>query len=196
MTLYIILIVIFLCFACWYDGWWISSLTEEEGKDLYKALSGQRVEDQPKTTVNPNAVDLFARTDNGKAFYMLNLIKDKKDLESKDMGALESIDRNYAKVVFPLLFKHGCHPVLVSKPLTTFSQPATEEEWDAIFIIRYRSRRDLYKIVTNPEFQKAWEFKLASIQNTTVIPSIPVLQGVNLKWIVGLILILIGWVST
>ncbi|GAD31714.1 hypothetical protein PLEI_3377 [Photobacterium leiognathi lrivu.4.1] len=79
MILYTTLIVIFLCFACWYDGWWISSLTEEEGKVLYKALSGQRVEDQTKSTVNPNAVDFFAKTDNGKAFYMLNLIKDKKN---------------------------------------------------------------------------------------------------------------------
>lgn len=197
MVLYIILIVIFLSFSCWYDGWWISPLTEKEGKELYKAMSGQRVEDQAISSVNPNSVDVFAETDNGKAFYMLNLIKDKtKNLNSTDIGAFESIDKNYAKVVFPLLFKHGCHPVLVSKPLNTFSQPAIEEKWNAIFIIRYRSRRDLYKVVTNPKFQKAWEFKLSTIKSTTVIPSIPVLPGLNLKWVLALILLLIGWIGT
>ena len=128
---------------------------------------------------------------------MVNLIKDKnKDLKNENIGAFESIDKNYAKVVFPLLFKHGCHPVLVSKPLNTFSQPAIEEEWNAIFIIRYRSRRDLYKVVTNPAFQKAWKFKLSTIKSTTVIPSIPVLPGLNLKWILGLLLILIGWIGS
>ena len=197
MTLYIILIVIFLSFSCWYDGWCISRLTEEEGKDLYKAMSGQRVEDQTTSSVNPNSIDVFTRTDDGKQFYMLNIIKDKpKDLNGKNIGAFESIDKNYAKVTFPLLFKHGCHPVLVSKPLNTFSQPAIEEEWNAIFIIRYRSRRDLYNVVTNPKFQKAWEFKLSTIESTTVIPSIPVLPGLNLKWILGLILLLIGWIGT
>ncbi|AUC13857.1 hypothetical protein BTO06_01235 [Tenacibaculum sp. SZ-18] len=197
MILHIILLVIFLSFACWYDGWWISPLTKEEGKVLYKALSGKRVEDQAKSSVNPKSVEVFTNTDNGKQFYMLNLIKDKtKNQKNEDIGAFESIDKNYAKVVFPLLFRHACHPVLVSKPLNTFSQPAIEEEWSAIFIIRYRSRRDLYKVVTNPAFQKAWKFKLSTIQSTTVIPSLPVLPGLNLKWILGLVLIFIGLIGT
>ena len=69
--------LIFLLFSSWYDGWWIAPLSHEEGKMLYEALSGQRVEDQVKSTVNPATVDIFASTDDGKAFYMLNLIKDK-----------------------------------------------------------------------------------------------------------------------
>ncbi len=188
--------LIFILFSCWYDGWWITPLTTEEGETLYKALSGQRVNDQVESKINPNSVNVFAQTDDGQEFYMLNLIKDKKrNTNGKDIGAFESINENYASVAFPLLFQHGCHPIMVSNPLNTFSQPFIEEEWDAIFIIRYRSRRDLYDIVTNEEFQKAWEYKLSTIEKTTVIPSTPIIPGISLKWILGLILLTIGWIG-
>ncbi len=84
---------------------------------------------------------------------------------------------------------------MVSKPLKTFSQPAIEEEWDAIFMIRYRSRRDLFDIVTSTAFQEAWGYKLPTVQKTTVIPSSPMLPGISLKWIFGLLLLAIGWVG-
>ena len=77
--------------------------------------------------------------------------------------------------------------------MNTFSLPAMEEKWDALFIIRYRSRRDLYEIVTNEAFQKAWNYKLTTIEKTIVIPSNPILPGINLKWVVGLLLLII-WI--
>ena len=79
--------------------------------------------------------------------------------------------------------------------MRTFSVPSIEEEWDAIFVIRYRSRRDLFNIVTTEEFQKAWGHKLGTVAKTVVIPSSPILPGISLKWIFGLLLLFIGGVG-
>jgi len=188
-----ILAVSFLLFTAWYDGWGITPLSQEESAILYKALSGHRVENQTESSVNPNSVDFFAKTDDGKEFYMLNLIKSRANstISATDTG----IDKRYEEVAFPLLFQRASHPVMVATPLPTFSQPTIEEEWDDLFIIRYRSRRDLFNIVTNEGFQKAWDYKLSSIDKTTVIPVRPILPGINLKWIFGLFLLVIGIVG-
>ncbi len=84
---------------------------------------------------------------------------------------------------------------MVSEPLSTFSLPTIDEEWDAIFVIRYRSRRDFLEIVTSEAFQNAWGHKLDTVEKTVVIPSSPILPGISLKWIFGLLLLAIGWVG-
>jgi hypothetical protein len=196
--LFLTLALAFLVFSSWYDGWWVSRLTPEEGEALYEALSGSRAEDQLQSKVNRESVKEFARTDDGREFYMLNLIKNKKKKHPSGVdtgGDATSVDKRYTSVVFPLLFQRACHPVLVSSPLSTFSVPAIDEEWDAIFVIRYRSRRDLFNIVRTEAFQKAWGYKLATVEKTVVIPSSPILPGISLKWIFGLLLLVIGWVG-
>ena len=193
--LFAILGSIFILFTSWYDGWWISPLTAQEGKALFEALNPSRTENQVKATVNSKSVEAFAQTDNGGQFYMLNLIKNKKNTSGAVTGESASVDQQYTSVVFPMLFKRACHPVMVASPMSTFSLPAIEQEWDAIFIIRYRSRRDLYNMVTTEAFQKAWEHKLNSVAKTVVIPSIPILPGISLKWIFALLLIVIGWLG-
>jgi hypothetical protein len=196
--LFVTLSLLFVLFSSWYDGWWISPLTPQEGEVLFKALSGDRAENQLQSKINRKSVEAFARTDDGGEFYMLNLIKNKKenDPNGADTGGDSTgVDKRYTSVVFPLLFQRGCHPVLVSKPLSTFSLPTIDEEWDAIFVIRYRSRRDLLEIVTTEAFQNAWGHKLATVEKTVVIPSSPILPGISLKWIFGLLLLVIGWVG-
>jgi len=165
---------------------------------LFEAMSGDRIEGQVQTTVSRSAIEEFARTDDGRQFYMLNLIKYNEVESSNGVetgGDAKSLDQQYASVVFPLLFQRASHPVLVSTPMHTFSVPSIEEEWDAIFIVRYRSRRDLFDIVTSEAFQEAWQHKLASVENTVVIPSSPILPGISLKWIFGLLLLVIGWIG-
>lgn len=192
--LFEVLALTFIAFTAWYDGWWVAPLTPEEGEVLFEALSFSPSENQVQATVDVRSVEEFAGTDDGRPFYMLNLIKNVA-AQDTDAAHIASIDERYAKVVFPLLFQRASHPVLVASPLRTFSVPNIDENWDAIFIIRYRSRRDLFNIVTTETFQKAWEHKLTTIEKTVVIPSSPILPGINLKWIFGLFLLVIGWVG-
>jgi len=191
--LFEILALVFLAFSAWYDGWWIEPLTPEEGRVLHEALSGRDGE-HPESAVNPEAVEAFARSDDERAFYMLNLIENRERSagEADAAGGAESVDERYTSVVFPLLFARACHPALVAQPLRTFSEPAIEEEWDALFIIRYRSRRDLLELVTTPAFQEAWGHKLATVEKTTVIPVSPIIPGTSLKLVFALLLIAIG----
>jgi hypothetical protein len=195
--LFEILLIFFIAFSAWYDGWWISKLTPKDGAALFEALSGSRSENQLSTAINRDSVEAFVQTDDGRPFYMLNILK----YEDIDLNAQNAdtdptgLDDDYASVVFPLLLKRASHPVLVSSPMHTFSLPTIDEEWDDIFIMRYRSRRDLLEVVTSETFQEAWVHKLDSVEKTVVIPSSPILPGISLKWIFGLLLLLIGWVG-
>jgi hypothetical protein len=196
--LFEVLALAFIVFTSWYDGWWISPLTPKDGQVLFEALNGSRGENQVSQTVNRQSVEEFVRTDDGRPFYMVNILK-YKPIENSDSTALNEaatgVDERYASVVFPLLLKRASHPVLVASPLRTFSEPSIDEAWDDIFIMRYRSRRDLFEIVTSEVFQEAWVHKLDSVEKTVVIPSSPILPGLSLKWIFGLVLLVIGWVG-
>lgn len=196
--LFVILVLLFLLFSTWYDGWWVSPLTAKEGEALYKALSGQH-SDAQKSKLNRKSVLTFAGTDDGKAFYMLNLMKFKKSTQyqngEKSGGSSIDASNRYTRAVMLLLLQRGSHPVLAATPLHTFSLPTISEKWDVMVLVRYRSRRDFYEMVKSKAFQKAYVHKLASIDKTVVIPCRPMIPGINLKWLFGMLLLVIGWVG-
>jgi hypothetical protein len=44
------------------------------------------------------------------------------------------------------------------------------ERWDQAGLMRYRSRRDLMEIASNPAFQGPHEFKIAAMNKTVAFP--------------------------
>ena len=47
------------------------------------------------------------------------------------------------------------------------------ETWDQAGMMRYRSRRDMLEIVTNPQFAGRHDFKFAAIEKTIAYPIDP-----------------------
>lgn len=65
------------------------------------------------------------------------------------------------------------------------------EEWEMIAFMRYRSRRDLMEIATNPDFNKNHHYKMAAMEKTIATPIEPVLNPGEPRVLLALLLILI-----
>lgn len=105
----------------------------------------------------------FFLSDDGEAFYTVNLYKYHDEVPART-SSLPSIsgravyDR-FSKVMIKLLFKNYSYPVFGSNWLDL-----SENGWDRIVIVRYRSRRDMAEIYSDPKFVIANIDKLASLK--------------------------------
>jgi hypothetical protein len=66
------------------------------------------------------------------------------------------------------------------------------EAWSFAGLMRYRSRRDMLEIATDPAFQDAHQYKLAAMEKTIAFPIDPVLQVAGPRLLVALVLVALG----
>jgi len=178
--------------------WWYSNtegpLTAEE-VDHYLGVLEQRGTD-PETA---DAMRTFLESDTGDDFAMINLIEMSRslpDLQGLGPGATsqDAIDA-YMTHMYPALFSRACHPVMVGSAATTAVDVwgiAGARTWSQGALMRYRSRRDLMEIATNPEFSGPHEFKIAAMNKTIAFPLDPWMQAGDPRLLLGLILLIIA----
>jgi hypothetical protein len=92
----------------------------------------------------------LAITDDGREYYMVNLLKFRKKAlypagNSYGDDPLAANIR-YNRLIIPLLFKYGGHPVFAGRVQGRFIHPESGEDWDQVAMVRYRSRRDMLKM--------------------------------------------------
>ena len=117
----------------------------------------------------------FMAEDNGDQFLMANLI----DMAEADATAPLSPDASmerYMAHMYPELFSRASHPVFAG-PVVFQAMDLVgiegAESWEQFAIMRYRSRRDLLEIATNPIFDDKHEFKIAALDKTIAVPVEP-----------------------
>ena len=66
------------------------------------------------------------------------------------------------------------------------------EQWTRGALMRYRSRRDMMDISTNPAFSGSHDFKIAAMEKTIAFPLDPWMQLGDPRLVLGLLLGLIG----
>ena len=181
--LWSILVALYLGFRLWYDGGG-GPLTPEEVEHYVAILEGRGTE--PERIEN---VRKFLSDDTGHDFVMANFI----DLQAKP-GAQEELDR-YMAHMYPAMFARAGHPVLagpvVGGALDLWGIDDAEH-WTMLGLVRYRSRRDMIEIATDPAFRDAYKFKSSSIEKTIAIPSEPFLQLGSPRWLVAGTLVTLG----
>ena len=137
----------------------------------------------------------FMEEDDGKHFYMVNLL-DLTDnppelaATGPDASAAELM-AHYMEFMFPELFSRACHPVFIGRVLADaldLSGIENAESWDQAALFRYRSRRDMIAIATNPKFLERHDYKIASLEKTIANPVKPLFFLGDLRFTVGLIL--------
>jgi hypothetical protein len=64
--------------------------------------------------------------------------------------------------------------------------------WTQAGLMRYRSRRDLMDIATNPAFQGPHEFKIAAMAKTIAFPVDPWMQAGDPRLILALVLLILA----
>jgi hypothetical protein len=181
--LWSILAALYLGFRLWYDGGG-GPLTPQEIQGYIAALEARGGSAARIATVRE-----FLASDTGSDFVMANFIRfqDKPD-------AQQEMDR-YMAHMYPELFKRACHPLLAGPVVGSaldYWGLENGERWSLVGVVRYRSRRDMMEIATNPSFADAHTFKTAAMAQTIAIPVAPFLQLGSPRWLVAGALVTFG----
>ena len=141
----------------------------------------------------------FIEEDDGKHFYMINLLDltdnpPEMPVTGSDASSVELM-AHYMEYMLPALFSRACHPVFFGRVLADaldLSGIENAESWDQAALFRYRSRRDMIAIVTNPKFLERHDYKIASLEKTIANPVKPLFFLGDLRFTLGLILFALG----
>ena len=154
-----VLAFIYVLFVWWYGGAG-KPLTPEETAYYFALLDG-REHSHPNPSLRA-AMEALARNDDGREFFMVNLINDPEDPEAAAA---------YNRLIIPQLLRRGGHPVYIAEPIGRFIEPEGLEGWDRVAIVRYRSFRDLLDMITSEQAQEIEELKAGSVSKTHVFPT-------------------------
>ena len=141
----------------------------------------------------------FMEEDTGDDFYMVNVL----DLraEPERVGEVqpgetsEQVMDRYMAHMYPELFRRACHPVIYGPavaPALDLAGIEGAEEWTAAAMFRYRSRRDMLDIATNPAFRANHRYKIAALDKTIAYPIEPLINLGEPRFLVALILLVIA----
>jgi hypothetical protein len=145
----------------------------------------------------------WLESDDGKPFYMLNLMRYYSELRRlpnapEFQGTPQESNARYEAAARSMLLKLGGYPMFAGTPQgkNIVEHDPALDNWSRLLLVRYPNRRALMKLLTNPTFREIEPYKLMALQliltPTTaemVVPSVPMMVG-------GALLVLflaIGW---
>ena len=128
----------------------------------------------------------FAERDDGKAIYMVNLMKWRQGELSFPAGAdladtistVEEADIAYNQRLFWDLLANSSHTAYLSSAepnaLNYGTSPGADADgWGEIGIFRYNSRRDFFNMITSDSYLNALYLKMVSMGAIAIAPSQP-----------------------
>ena len=181
--LWAILAAVYVGFRLWYDGGG-GPLTPAEVERYLDVFEARGVEPARIAKLRE-----FLAEDSGSDFVMANYIHFAERPEAQ-----ADLDR-YMAHMYPALFRRACHPVLagpvVGRALDLWGIE-DGERWSLVGLIRYRSRRDMIEISSNPAFAEAHRFKTAAMTQTIAIPVEPSVMLGSPRWLVAGALVTLG----
>lgn len=162
---------LYLIFAFWYFNW-KGPLKSDEIESYVERITASQ------SPTDPNVLRKFMEEDDGKEFVMLNLVRfhegEVEHPETGDVSSGPELIQGYFEPFTKALFRQGGHPVLVSRKKGGYIDSwntAADEGFHIVGMMRYRSRRDLMVLASDPKFADSHKFKLAAIDGTTSFPT-------------------------
>jgi hypothetical protein len=138
----------------------------------------------------------FMEEDTGRQFIMVNVIDmadDPVELPATGPGASAAdLMSHYMEHMYSELFKRACHPVLLGEAVFGALDLVGidgAESWSHVGLMRYRSRRDMIEIATDPAFGGRHEYKVAALDKTIAYPVEPQLYLSDLRFLLALALL-------
>ena len=181
------LTILFAVFSIWYGGNGKPVSAEEGAALLAQLRASYDTEDQTEHGLADHLEEMIAK-DDGREFYAVNLER------LKEGDAAREADRAYARVVMPLLFKRGSHPVFVSERVGLMLGKYGEDV-DRVAVVRYRSLRDLLTMTVEPTMIEGGHYKFAALHHTEVFITRPFITFVQVKLMLAFTLALLGWLG-
>jgi hypothetical protein len=169
--------LLYALFRLWYDG--VSAPLTPAEVDHYVARMTER-------GFPPERIALireFLAEDTGGDFVMVNFISLHEapapvgDTRPGESGR-EVLDR-YMAYMTPALLARASYPVIGGDAAANAVEAwglAGAEHWSMAGIVRYRSRRDMIEIASDPRFRDAHVYKIAAMQKTIAVPLDPYFQ--------------------
>ena len=141
----------------------------------------------------------FMEEDTGDDFVMVNVIHmydTPMQIAGVEPGdSSDDVLNKYMQYMYPALFARASHPVLFGSAanvaMDLMNAPGMAQ-WTRGAAMRYRSRRDLLDITTNPAFSGSHEFKVAAMERTIAFPIDPWFHLGDPRLLLGLLLGLIA----
>lgn len=162
---------LYLLFTLWYTNL-SGPLTQAEMDAFADQMASSGFE--------PSAIQRmrqFMEEDTGRQFLMVNVM-DMAPTPRRVAGvpadeSSEQMMGRYMEHMFPELLKRASHPIFLGRVIfDSMDILGIEgaENWTSAVLMRYRSRRDLMDIASNPIFAGKHEFKLAALDKTIAFP--------------------------
>ncbi|MDJ0877757.1 MAG: hypothetical protein QNI86_04045 [Halieaceae bacterium] len=184
---------VWLVFTWWYTNTG-GPLTEEETD---RFISGYLEANRGREVSAANVARLrdFLMSDTGNQFVMVNILdmaENPPDVPGAQPGeSSQSLLGRYMEFMYRALLSRACHPVYVgfavAPALDLVGLPGAES-WTQGALMRYRSRRDLVEIASNPIFAERHKFKLAALEKTVAFPVENQLYLSDLRFLLALLL--------
>ncbi len=188
-----VLLVLYLAFFAWYTSFG-GPLSDDEIAHYVGIL-----QERGRSADEIAGLRDFLASDTGDDFAMVNVIEMREpplQIEGVSPGesAQQVLDR-YMTYMYPALFSRACHPVVFGQAaavaLDAFGIEGARQ-WSTGAVMRYRSRRDMMEIATNPAFGDSHEFKIASMKKTVAFPIDPWMHLGDPRLVLGLLLLVVG----
>ena len=203
MKTWLILGEVYIGFFFWYTDMG-GKLSQEEIQIFIKKHEQNIINDgvSPDSEEFQLRIDFlkkFMEEDNGKQFIMVNNIEMNKnpgDVVGANPG--ESADQlmsRYMEYMWPNLLKRASHPIFMSNAVyQSMDLVGIEgaETWDQAALMRYKSRRTMMEIVTNPNMMNRHDFKIAALQKTIAYPVEPFGFYSDMRLIFGMLIAIVG----
>ena len=184
-----LLLVVYASFTYWYTNT-EGPMTEEE---IQAVLSRYPAD---SASLQLEVLENFMRNDTGNQFIMVNLIDMNEN--PRPIGDKQTAAEHmgyYMEYMYPALFARASHPIFAGVSVGASMDLLgieNAENWDSAALMRYRSRRDVFEIAANPVFNERHEHKLEALTKTIANPVEVQLSLGDPRFILALLLIVIG----
>ena len=184
-------------FRAWNDNW-RGPVSPAEAEALVERLRRTGAGENGRNDLA--VMERFLAEDDGREFFMLNVVRfaaePVADPKTGVLRPAREMLSGYTKMFMPALFARGGHPAIAARVVGGYFDTWGMEpgpSWSLIGYMRYRSRRDLAMLASDPRFAGAHEFKFAAMPQTFNIPTQPrILALASPRLTVGLAITLIA----
>ncbi len=192
---YSVVLITYLGWFTWYGG--SGQPVSPNEAAAYRAELQANAKSRDRDFSDPiKYMDRLIKDDDGNEFIMVNLIRyrEKAQYPATSPWANETdpmlADNRYGAGVVPLLLKRGSLPIFISTVAGEFINETSQEEWDTVAMVRYRSVRDMAEMMIEMSATDLADHKWAAIEQTHVFPVKPKINLASLRLIVGICLLL------
>ena len=172
-----LLLALYATFVFWYSHLG-GPITASEQAAYIKALTDQGISEEQKAHLAT-----FMASDDGNDFVIVNLIHLNPSPETLPAtgpdAPASALINHYMEHMLVAQLVRASHPLFVAQgagPTIDLLGVNDAETWTQAALFRYRSRRDLMEIISDPQFHTRHEYKLAAMLQTIAVPVTPSLQ--------------------